>query len=314
MPPDSCARSAREHFERGEVLYVQGDYKGAVKELVAAYCIVAVLLRSSRTSVRRTSASSTTRARSPTSSATCWRCRRMRSRADACATDPQDDRANVIARINVLENLPAKILRQHRAAPTRTSRCRTTRGIEARGTSGEELEVARRPLHSCTIERDGYHTRARRRSSPRSASRTRSSTKLEPRQGQLRVRVVPARCALVPRQAPGRHRRVRDRAAGRALHAVGRGAGSAHRRARDRGRSPTRHARLVRAAAAAAVRSAPADRATRRSRRRRRVALLAGASNNRASRSPAVVGAGVGAGFVGTYFGARATCRSAPAR
>ena len=39
VTPDQLIKIASEHFERGEVLYVQGDYKGAVKELVAAYCI-----------------------------------------------------------------------------------------------------------------------------------------------------------------------------------------------------------------------------------------------------------------------------------
>src|SRR5262245_673212 len=30
---------AGEHYDRGEVLYVQGDYKGAVSEFVASYCL-----------------------------------------------------------------------------------------------------------------------------------------------------------------------------------------------------------------------------------------------------------------------------------
>src|SRR4051794_15459914 len=33
-------KQGSEHFERGETLYVQGDYEGAVRELVYSYCLV----------------------------------------------------------------------------------------------------------------------------------------------------------------------------------------------------------------------------------------------------------------------------------
>ena len=37
---DQLLAQGGEHYERGEQLYLQGDYKGAVRELVASYCTI----------------------------------------------------------------------------------------------------------------------------------------------------------------------------------------------------------------------------------------------------------------------------------
>jgi len=38
LTPDQLRQRASEHYQRGETLYLQGDYEGAVGELVSAYC------------------------------------------------------------------------------------------------------------------------------------------------------------------------------------------------------------------------------------------------------------------------------------
>src|SRR5205814_2154194 len=38
MPVEKKREIAADHFRRGQVLYAQGDYRGAVTELVDAYC------------------------------------------------------------------------------------------------------------------------------------------------------------------------------------------------------------------------------------------------------------------------------------
>ena len=40
IAPDEVTRRGAEHYDRGETLYQQGDYEGAVRELVYSYCLV----------------------------------------------------------------------------------------------------------------------------------------------------------------------------------------------------------------------------------------------------------------------------------
>src|SRR5215831_11035486 len=40
LSKDEVFKQGAEHFDRGEILYSQGDYEGAVRELVYSYCLV----------------------------------------------------------------------------------------------------------------------------------------------------------------------------------------------------------------------------------------------------------------------------------
>src|SRR5262249_12398135 len=40
LTKDEVFKQGSEHYERGDTLYAQGDYEGAVRELVYAYCLV----------------------------------------------------------------------------------------------------------------------------------------------------------------------------------------------------------------------------------------------------------------------------------
>ena len=101
---------------------------------------------------------------------------RMRASANACAPDPQDERENVIARIDVLENAA----RRRSVINTDPADAKITL-VERRGHRrgarhvGRRARGARRALRRASIEREGFITRDAGDPTPRSASRTRSS-------------------------------------------------------------------------------------------------------------------------------------------
>jgi hypothetical protein len=181
-----------EHFERGEVLYVQGDYKGAVKELVAAYCILPfyTILKDIGQAYER---------ELDYERAIAYLERYVMEmpkdaqKPNACAPDPQEDRQNVIARVKSLRALRAKILINTDPADA-TITLSNDAGIKGRGVSGEELEVTG-GRYQLLIERKGYHSVTQEVRAEIGKPYT-FFTKLEPRKGHLRVRVVPANARL----------------------------------------------------------------------------------------------------------------------
>jgi hypothetical protein len=192
VSPEELRKIGSEHFERGEVLYVQGDYRGAVHELVAAYCISPfyTILKDIGQAYER---------ELDYEKAIAYLERFVMNvpkdaqRANACAPDPQDERRNVIARINVLGALKAKILINTDPADAKITLSNDA-GIAGRGRSGQELEVAG-GRYQVLIERDGYH--AVTQEVPAKIGKPYTIfTKLEPLKGRLRVRVVPADARL----------------------------------------------------------------------------------------------------------------------
>lgn len=192
VSPDELRKIGSEHFSRGEVLYVQGDYKGAVNELVAAYCIAPyyTILKDIGQAYER---------ELDYEKAIAYLERfvmnvpRDAQRANTCAPDPQDERKNVLARINVLGALKAKILINTDPADAKITLSNDA-GIAGRGRSGQELEVAG-GRYEVLIERDGYH--AVTQEVPAKIGKPYTIfTKLEPLKGRLRVRVVPADARL----------------------------------------------------------------------------------------------------------------------
>jgi hypothetical protein len=181
-----------EHFQRGEVLYVQGDYKGAVKELVAAYCIFPFysILKDIGQAYER---------ELDYERAIAYLDRYVAEmpkdaqKANACAPDPQEDRLNVIARVKSLRALRAKILINTEPAGAQITLSNED-GIQGRGVSGDQLEVLG-GSYTALIERKGYHPVTL----PVHAEIGKPYTffaKLEPRTGRLRVRAVPANARL----------------------------------------------------------------------------------------------------------------------
>jgi hypothetical protein len=189
---EELRKIGEEHFGRGEVLYVQGDYRGAVNELVAAYCIAPfyTILKDIGQAYER---------ELDYERAIAYLERFVMNmpkdakRADTCAPDPQDERRNVLARINVLGGLKAKILINTDPADAKITLSNDA-GIAGRGRSGQELEVPG-GRYQVLIERDGFH--AVTQEVPAKIGKPYTIfTKLEPVKGRLRVRVVPADARL----------------------------------------------------------------------------------------------------------------------
>ena len=155
---DELLRRGADYYQRGEVLYLQGDYVGAVKELVESYCEVPFysILKDIGQAYER---------QLEYGRAIAYFSRYVldvppnAKPAGPCATDPQEDKRNVIARIQVLEKLPAKIRVQATPSDAHVSIVQDS-VVKARGSSGDELVVPGGP-YQLVIERDGFHTETR---------------------------------------------------------------------------------------------------------------------------------------------------------
>lgn len=192
VSPEELRKIGSEHFSRGEVLYVQGDYRGAVHELVAAYCI------SPYYTILKDIGQAYERELDYEKAIAYLERFVMNVPADAkrpnpCAPDPQDERKNVIARINVLGALKAKIL-INTDPPDAKITLSNDAGIAGRGRSGQELEVPG-GRYQVLIERDGYHPVTQEVPAKIGKPYT-IFTKLEAVKGRVRVRVVPADARL----------------------------------------------------------------------------------------------------------------------
>ncbi|MBA2543183.1 MAG: hypothetical protein H0V17_26310, partial [Deltaproteobacteria bacterium] len=107
---DVLTAQGREHYQRGETLYLQGDYKGAVLELVASYCKISSfgysILKDIGQAYERML---------DYEKAVAYLDRYVREmpddakRASSCAPDPKEDRENVRRRVAVLKDLKAHV-------------------------------------------------------------------------------------------------------------------------------------------------------------------------------------------------------------
>jgi len=151
---DEIFKQGSEHYERGETLYVQGDYEGAVRELVYSYCLVPsfyTILKDIGQAYERNL---------DYERAIAYLERYIRAvpanarRANDCASDPQQDKLNVARRIEVLKKLRAK-LSVESSPPGAHITIGNADGIAARATSGEPIEVLG-GRYDMVIELDGY--------------------------------------------------------------------------------------------------------------------------------------------------------------
>jgi hypothetical protein len=188
VPPDQLLKIGGEHFSRGEVLYIQGDYRGAVKELVAAYCIKPfyTILKDIGQAYER---------ELDYERAIGYLERYVlempkdAQRTSPCAADPQDDKKNVTARIKVLRGLRAKIRVNTEPADAQITLSNET-GLQNRGVSGQEIDVLG-GQYDVLIERKGYNSVVEHVDADIGKPYT-LFVRLEPKKGRLRVRVVPA--------------------------------------------------------------------------------------------------------------------------
>ena len=200
MTDDKRAEIGSEHFERGTTLYTQGDYQGAVDELVAAYCTKPFY------SVLKDIGQAYERELQYAKAIAYFRryvlaVPKDAKASDSCSPDPQIDKKNVVARIQVLENLKAKI--RIETVPSDAKITLTTEaGVSNRADSGREMEV-KGGRYTMTIERAGYHTVTREVPVEIGKPYT-FFERLDPVKGHLRVRVIPGEARLyLDRRAVG---------------------------------------------------------------------------------------------------------------
>jgi len=153
IPQAELRRRGSEHYERGETLYLQGDYDGAVQELVASYCLIPFY------SILKDIGQAYERSNEYEKAIGYLERYVLAIPSDAkpanqCAPDPQDDKANVIRRISVLQKLQARVF-----VETKPGGAQITIGNEmgraGATTSGKPADVPG-GRYEMTIERDGY--------------------------------------------------------------------------------------------------------------------------------------------------------------
>lgn len=144
-----------EHFDRGQTLYAQGDYEGAVRELVYSYCLVPSLyfiLKDIGQAYERNLdyekavgyLERYVREVPPPGTPPC----------DVCPADPQQDKANVARRVEVLSKLKAKVYVESSPPGARITIANDA-GVAARAHSGETIDVPG-GRYELTAELDGY--------------------------------------------------------------------------------------------------------------------------------------------------------------
>ena len=183
---------AGEHFERGKLLYEQGDYQGAVVELVSAYCMsphYLPLMSIGQAYERMLEYEKAIAYFERFVLAVPKDAKPLNS----CDPDPQDEKKLIAARIHVLENLPAKIRVNTEPANAHIIIANEAR-VAADERSGKEIEVLG-GRYTMTIEHEGYQKVTREIVAEVGKPYT-FFERLEPKRGRLRVHVAPAEARL----------------------------------------------------------------------------------------------------------------------
>ncbi|HEU0033565.1 MAG TPA: PEGA domain-containing protein [Kofleriaceae bacterium] len=158
LTEDQLRALGQEHYQRGETLYLQGDYKGAVSELVASYCLIPYysILKDIGQAYERDL---------DYEQAIAYLERYIREippdakRANACAADPQEDKENVSRRVQVLRRLRAHISVQTQPPGGRIT-IENDATVAQRATAGDDIQVPG-DTYTMKIELPGYETETR---------------------------------------------------------------------------------------------------------------------------------------------------------
>jgi hypothetical protein len=193
LTSDELRKVGSEHYQRGEVLYAQGDYRGAVDELAAAYCLAPfyTILKDIGLAYERELEFEKAIAyleRYVTAVP------RDAKPANACAIDPQEDKKAVLVRIQVLQKLEAKVRIDTEPTDSHITLASDDTGVTNRTTSGKEMKVLG-GHYTMTVEHAGFHTVSREIRAEIGKPYT-FFERLQPVKGKLRVRVVPSDARL----------------------------------------------------------------------------------------------------------------------
>jgi hypothetical protein len=193
MTPEEVQRVGYEHFSRGEILYAQGDYGGAVKELVAAYCIQPFY------SMLKDIGQAYERELDYEKAIAYFEKFVLSVPPDAkpmrpCDPPPAVERENVLARIQVLQKLRAKVRVNTDPDQAKITLIDYQGVIAARGKTGDELAILA-GHYDVLVEHEGFVSTQSQIDVEIGKPYT-IFTKLEPEKGGLRVRIVPADARL----------------------------------------------------------------------------------------------------------------------
>lgn len=187
LTPDQLRARGSEHYQRGGTLYIQGDYAGAIDEFVAAYCLIPfyTILKDIGQAYER---------RLEYELAIGYLERYVvavpsdAKPANQCSPDPQDDRANVLRRIEVLANLTAKVYVET-TPPDAKITISNDGGPKAFGKSRTQIDVLG-GHYQMTVERDGFEPQTQTIDVSIGRPFT-TYVQLEPLKGTLSVQVTP---------------------------------------------------------------------------------------------------------------------------
>lgn len=187
MTEDQLRALGAERYERGETLYIQGDYDGAVRELVASYCLIPfyTLLKDIGQAYER---------KLDYERAIGYLSRYIEkmppnaARTSQCGADPKEERENITRRIAVLMDLRAHISVQANVPGARVT-VQNDSGVKSRGSAGDLLEV-KGGVYDVIVEKEGYVTKTEHIVARIGQPYT-LFEKLDPQLGTLAVQVTP---------------------------------------------------------------------------------------------------------------------------
>ncbi|HVV81609.1 MAG TPA: PEGA domain-containing protein [Kofleriaceae bacterium] len=177
LSSDDRESTAHDHYERGNVLYLQGDYEGAAREFIAGYCLIPVasLLKDIGQTYERMFQYEQAIAYFE----------RYVLTTDAAAVA---DRQNMSTRVDVLRRLRARVT-VATEPPGSTIELSDDSGRQALGADGEPLQVLA-GTYEMRVSRAGYE--------PHVSTITVAigqpyafSFRLEPKKARLRIQTVP---------------------------------------------------------------------------------------------------------------------------
>lgn len=191
LPQQQLGRMVAERYARGAVLHVQGDYRGAVAELVAAYCLVPALsgglLKDIGQSYERL-------VEYEMAVAYYERFVLVLGRRPADDTRAAEERAAISARIQVLRQLPStiRVATEPRGATVIVA---SDAGPVATDKDGAQLEVTA-GTYTLIVEKPGYEP-VREPLVVGIGEPYSYSFRLKPRSGTLRVQTVPGDARII---------------------------------------------------------------------------------------------------------------------
>ncbi len=158
-PEDVRTAQGREHYLRGETLYLQGDYKGAVLELASSYCKIPSFGYSILKDIGQAYERMLDYER-----AVAYLQRYVdempedAKRANACAPEPKEDRENVIRRIKVLKDLKSYVKVQTEPGRADIEIKRKRDGFVVRRANGGDTIELVADTYTMTISARGHET------------------------------------------------------------------------------------------------------------------------------------------------------------